>query len=130
MLSETACDAVESSFSVALDKKNLKFPKLQYKGAPHAAVIRRPSEEGPAACEPEDREFFDRMYAAAASEPPKRSKPKKPRQEEVRGNYARPTFVIKHRSRVDMQDFTESRDARMNAAIPKELIVEVLGNFY
>lgn len=32
MVNNTACDAVEANFDVKLDRKNLKFPKLQYKG--------------------------------------------------------------------------------------------------
>lgn len=130
MLNSTACDAVESNFDVTLDKKNLKFPKMQYKGAPHASVIRKPSQEGPLKREPGEQAMFDRIYAAAASasgkeEKTKSNKAKKAKKEECYGNYTRPNFVIKHRDCVDIQDFREARDAKINAAIPKELVVEV-----
>lgn len=32
MVNETAFDAIENNFDVKLDRKNMKFPKLQYKG--------------------------------------------------------------------------------------------------
>lgn len=130
MLNNTACDAVESNFRVSLDKKNLKFPKMQYKGAPHATIIRKPSQDGPLEREPEEQAFFDRIYGTAsnsvnATGKQKKNKAKKPRQEDVYANYTRPNYVIKHRDCVDMQDFREAKDAKMNAAIPNELIVEV-----
>ncbi|KAJ8935310.1 hypothetical protein NQ318_010375 [Aromia moschata] len=36
MVNTTALEAVETSFDVKLDKKNLRFPKLSYKGLAHA----------------------------------------------------------------------------------------------
>lgn len=130
MLNSTACDAVESNFGVSLDKKNLKFPKMQYKGAPHATVIRKPSEEGPLQREVDEQAMFDRIYSAASSSAvkveKKRSKAKKMKQQDdVYGSYTRPNFVIKHRDCVDMQDFREAKDAKIHAAIPKELVLEV-----
>lgn len=138
MLNSTACEAVESNFNVTLDKKNLKFPKMQYKGAPHATVIRKPSKDGPVEREAGEQEVFDRIYAAASSsssatsaasgnkqEKKKSSKKAKHEEVSVYGNYTRPNFLIKHRDCVDMQDFREAKDAKIHAATPRELVLEV-----
>ncbi|KAJ8977465.1 hypothetical protein NQ317_014552 [Molorchus minor] len=36
-----------------------------------------------------------------------------------------PKYAIKHRSHIDIQEFTDHKESKMNAAIPKELIVEI-----
>uniref|UniRef100_A0A182SAJ6 PIH1 domain-containing protein n=1 Tax=Anopheles maculatus TaxID=74869 RepID=A0A182SAJ6_9DIPT len=38
LLNDTSLDAVEKSFNVKLDRANLRFPKLQYKGTPSSSV--------------------------------------------------------------------------------------------
>ncbi|RZC41910.1 kintoun [Asbolus verrucosus] len=130
MLNATACEAVESNFDVKLDNRNLKFPKLQYKGMPHASVIRKPSEDFVAQkMEPSEKEFFDKIYAQAdanQSKFPKKTK-KSPRKSAAddKSSYTTPNYVIKHRSHVDIQEFVEDKQAKMHAAIPKELIVEI-----
>lgn len=129
MVNNAALEAVESSFDVTLDKKNLKFPKLTYKGVPRASVIRKPSVTKPVERLPEEKELFDKIYAQAPSV--NSSPTKKPKKSTRKNNvddksyYTTPKYVIKHRSHVDIQEFTEHRESKMNAAIPKELIVEV-----
>ncbi|XP_018561977.1 protein kintoun [Anoplophora glabripennis] len=129
MVNSAALDAVESSFDVSLDKKNLKFPKLSYKGVPRASVIRKPSETKPVERLPEEKEMFDKIYAqmpnvnSSPSKKPKKSSRKS--SVEDKSVYATPKYVIKHRSHVDIQEFTEHKESKMNAAIPKELIVEI-----
>lgn len=128
MLTTTACEAVESNFSVTLDKKNLKFPKMQYKGSPYATVIRKPSQDKPVERDPEDQALFEKIYANVSEKDAtqaKKSRVKKTKQDQVHANYTTPNFVVKHRSHVDIQEFTENRDAKMNVAIPKELVLEV-----
>lgn len=41
LVTDTAVDAVECSFNISLNKNNLKFPKLQYKGVPKMSIIRQ-----------------------------------------------------------------------------------------
>ena len=42
LLNTTAIDAIEKAFGVKLDRKNLKFPKLKYKGNFRPTVIKEP----------------------------------------------------------------------------------------
>lgn len=131
MVNNTACNAVESNFEVKLDKKNLKFPKLNYKGLPHAAMIRKQSAEKPREKSPEEQELLDKIFESIPkSEPPK--SPKKTRKTKKidvddinNSNYTTPKYIIKHRSNVELEEFTEHKHSKMNVAIPKELVIEV-----
>lgn len=124
MVNNTACDAIESNFNVKLDTKNLKFPKMQYKGMSHAAVIRKESKEKPQLSS-DEQEVMDKLYKTmpkVEKPSPKKSKPKKIDNE---SKYATPTYIIKHRSQVDLEEFTEHKTAKLHSATPKELIVEI-----
>ncbi|KAF2881948.1 hypothetical protein ILUMI_24221 [Ignelater luminosus] len=140
MVNNTACDAVESNFDVTLDKKNLKFPKLQYKGFPQPAVVRKPSTEKPPELSPEEKEIMDKFYAqAGAGEYPPKPQQKSPKKSRKPPNnkksskseddktsvYTTPKYVIKHRRHIEMEEFTEHKNCKINTAIPKELIIEV-----
>ncbi|CAH1153895.1 unnamed protein product [Phaedon cochleariae] len=123
-VNNTALDAIESSFGVILDKKNLKFPKLAYKGVPNASVIRKPSKQKPEHT-PEEKAFFDELFAKAPSNIPfPVKKDKKPKQDD-KSDYTRPNFVIKQRNYVDMQECVDHKEAKLNSTIPHELIVEI-----
>ncbi|KAJ8967666.1 hypothetical protein NQ314_002704 [Rhamnusium bicolor] len=133
MVNSTALEAVEANFDVKLDKKNLKFPKLTYKGIAHASVIRKPSESGPVEHSPEEQEIYDKIFAHANNikSSPTRKYKKSPRKNSEKNSaddkstYTVPVYSIKHRSHIDIQEFTGHREAKMNTAIPKELIVEI-----
>lgn len=130
MVNATSCNAIESNFNVKLDKKNLKFPKLNYKGMAHAAMIRTESNEKPREKSPEEQEMLDKIYASIPKQEPKspkRSKKsnKKYDVDDINSNYTTPQYVIKHRTHVDLEEFTEHRNSKMNSAIPKELVIEV-----
>nr|CAI5818729.1 unnamed protein product [Callosobruchus analis] len=129
MVNSTALDAVENNFDVKLDKKNLKFPKLSYKGMPHPSVIRSPSEKPPNHTA-EEKEFYDNLFSKA-NLPPVQS-PSKKQKKTIRKNstddkseYTTPKYIIKHRTHVDLQEFTEHKDAKLNTAIPKELVLVI-----
>lgn len=127
MINKTALDAVEENFDVKLDKKNLKFPKLKYKGMARPCVIRKPSATPPEPKSPEEQAILDKIFAEARHynlNTEKRKRKSKPKSDDT-SKYTTPKYVIKHRSHVDMQEFRESKDAKMHAAIPKELILEV-----
>nr|CAH7715100.1 unnamed protein product [Callosobruchus chinensis] len=129
MVNNTALDAVESNFEVKLDKKNLKFPKLSYKGMPHPSVIRTPSET-PLEHTSEEKEFYDNLFSKA-NLPPVQSPSKKQKKTinknstDDKSEYTTPKYIIKHRTHVDLQEFTEHRDAKLNSAIPKELVLVI-----
>lgn len=129
LVQDTACDSIESNFDVKLDRTNLKFPKLGYKGAECASVIRKPNKEPVPELSGDDKEVVDRLFANAPhsqkSPPKKPPPPKKFTQPPDNSKYASPKFVIKHRTHVELEDFTRHKTAKLNSAIPKELVVEV-----
>ncbi|XP_044753991.1 protein kintoun [Coccinella septempunctata] len=132
MVNNTACSAIETHFDVELDKNNLRFPKLKYKGMARASVIRKPSSEGPIERSPEEKEFYDKLYAQAdestqSYKVPKKSKRSKSNKNsrEPKSPYTTPKFLIKHRRHVEMEEFTQHKESKLNSTIPKELIVEV-----
>ncbi|GJQ85312.1 hypothetical protein Trydic_g12626 [Trypoxylus dichotomus] len=124
MVNNTACSAIEENFNTKLDVKNLKFPKMQYKGMAHAAVIRREAKEK-LQLSSEEQEIMDKVYKSmpkVEKQSPKKTKVKKVDND---SKYTAPTYVIKHRSLIDLEEFTEHKNAKLNSAIPKELVVEV-----
>ncbi|CAG9865023.1 unnamed protein product [Phyllotreta striolata] len=125
MVNRTALDAVEKNFDVTLDKKNLKYPKLSYKGVAHPSVIKKPCEKPERT--PEEKELFERLFPAETPDasPTKPKKPTRKTVDDEKSRYTTPQYLIKHRSHIEMEQFTEHKEAKMNAAIPKELIVEV-----
>ncbi|XP_076285629.1 PIH1 domain-containing protein Nop17-like [Lasioglossum baleicum] len=142
IVNNTAMDGVESNFQVKLDRKNLRFPKMNYKGVSQPTVIRKPSKE-PAKeqldMEPEIYQKLMADYDEKREQHTKRLEKKPQRvpppstyyQEKQECNrdstdkYATPKFSIKHQSSIELEDFSTSRDAKMNATVPKRLIVEV-----
>lgn len=44
LLLDTALNGIEQNFKVSLDKVNLKFPNIQFKGSVHPTILRRKSE--------------------------------------------------------------------------------------
>lgn len=131
MVNSTACDAIETHFDVELDKNNLRFPSLKYKGMARPSVIRKTSSEGPVQRTPEEKEFYDKLYAQADEStrsyklPKKNKKSKSVRNQNVKSSYTTPKFLIKHRRHVEMEEFTEHKESKLNTTIPKELVVEV-----
>lgn len=135
MLNNTALDAVEDNFHVQIDRKNLKFPKMKYKGSPTPSVIRKKIDNVPVMKEefsiPDDVYPY-RFPVEGTEEQAKDDKQNKRGNENKVGNtsstetpYTTPLFVIKHRQSIDIQDFSYDRDAKLNATVPKQLIIEV-----
>lgn len=129
MLNNTALEAIEKNFDVKLDKNNLKFPKLQFKGLAHASMIRKPSAKNSVMeqKEPLEQEFLDKLYAQVdqSMKPIKKSPRKNNQNHQEDTIYTTPKYLIKHRSHVDIQEFVDHKEAKINAAIPKELQIEI-----
>ncbi|ENN79153.1 protein kintoun [Dendroctonus ponderosae] len=127
MVNNVALEAVEHSFNVTLDKKNLKHPKMSFKGLQRASILRRPTSEKPTEKTPEEQALFDKIYSEIDSQRPKKTSTKSRSRRNSHENpiYTTPKYVIKHSTHIDMQDFTEHKNAKLNAAIPKQLIVEI-----
>lgn len=124
MVINTALKGVENTFSVKLDHRNIKLPKLKYKGVPNPSVIRRKSKT-PVNLAEEDLEFHKKFeYPTSVPETPRAPTVTTFGDEEVK-EYTTPHYLVKHRTDIDVQEFTENRHAKMNAAIPKELVIEI-----
>lgn len=123
-----------------LDRKNLKFPKINFKGMTHPTVIRKPSETPPTEPLDIEPEIYQKIMSSydesresqlkQTEEKPKRAPPattyyKDKQQKSVDEKYVTPKFSIKHQSDVEMEDFVLSRDAKMFAAIPKKLVITI-----
>ena len=114
-------DGVENNFKVKLDRKNVKFPKLSYKGVCHPTVIRKPSKEPPKEHIDIEPEIYQKLMSSYdqsreqqlkwAEEKPQRPLPSttyyKERLEEnedPNSKYVTPKFSIKHQSDVELED--------------------------
>lgn len=111
-------------FKVNLDRTNLKFPKLQFKGVARPTVIRKLAKNPPKeATEPHP---LDNIYPAkpSADAPEPKRLPLKTKPTE-KPEFTTPKYTIKHRRDVDLTEFTNELDSKLNLTVPRELIVEI-----
>ncbi|XP_037953295.1 protein kintoun [Teleopsis dalmanni] len=121
---DTALDAVEREFEVDLDRNNLKYPKLKYKGIARPTVIRKLAENAPPEnLEPHPLESIYPPKPTADSASPKVIKVQS--KSKLQTEFTTPKYVIKHRRDVDLTEFTDELDAKLNVTIPRELIIEI-----
>lgn len=124
LVTDTACDAVQTAFGVQLDLVNRKFPKIAFKGTARATIIRKKSENPPADIEPSP---IDKIYPPLKKEQqiPNTSKTEKLQTPDKCEQYKVPTYKIVHRRNVEYHEMTSELDSKMNLTVPKELIVTV-----
>uniref|UniRef100_A0A1A9WBB2 Protein kintoun n=1 Tax=Glossina brevipalpis TaxID=37001 RepID=A0A1A9WBB2_9MUSC len=125
-LVDTALDAVEREFKVKLDRVNLKFPKLQFKGIARPTVIRKLAKNPPP--ETADPHPLEDIYPAkptADAGIPKMLPLKNMSIKAKEPEHNVPKYSIKHRRDVDLSECTNELDAKLNITIPRELIVEI-----
>lgn len=133
LLNETAVGAVEESFHVTLDKVNLRFPKLSFKGAKHATVIRKKIED----FQVNTAEYIDIPNYPYPSleekyEPAKSSK-KHFKDDSNKTNslpkestkYTTPKYTLKHSNNLNIQDYTNDPMAKLSITIPTELVIVI-----
>lgn len=117
-----------------LDRINLKYPKLKFKGLSRPAVIRTLMKEvDPENAEPHPLEhIFPPKPTAEAVQPkviPLKELPKKSSEGGAGGKpapeYCVPRYTIKYRRGVDLSEYTNELDAKLNLTKPKELSVEI-----
>ncbi|XP_013869840.1 protein kintoun [Austrofundulus limnaeus] len=115
VVNNTAIDGIQKAFKVVLDKKHVREIKSEYKGTPQACVIRKPLPGYEAKETPEqpDPLAFPHPDAAKPSESGSSVQIQPP---------AEPSYTLKYRSVVDLQDYVGSRDS---APRPKEVVVVV-----
>ncbi|XP_017061449.1 protein kintoun [Drosophila ficusphila] len=124
-LIDTALDAVEREYQVSLDRTNLKFPKLDYKGIARPTVIRKLADN-PTAEQQEPHPLADmfptKKPAAEKVEP--RVLPMKAKPTPV-PEFTVPRYSIKHSHDVDLSEYTDELDAKLHVTVPRSLVVEI-----
>ncbi|XP_031641221.1 protein kintoun [Contarinia nasturtii] len=117
---ETAYDAVRTTFDLTLDSiKNLKFPKLNYKGSSTPVVIRKRSV-------PENgyrKSFIGKQNCQNIDD--NHDDQRQPMATVTIDEYTTPEYEIIHRRHIEMHEFTEELDAKLNITVPKELIIKI-----
>lgn len=129
LMIDTALDGILREFRARLDKKNLKFPKMKFKGVKQSTVIRTKTSEVP-------EDSAEMMIGDAkfpypyGDEPTVVTKEKKPtvkdghRHRKKTDEPSVPEFRIVHRGLIDLQNFTNARDSNPTTR-PKELVVYI-----
>jgi dynein assembly factor 2, axonemal len=118
---ETACDAVSQAFSVAIDKSNLKFPKMVFKGTPQPTLIRK---KRPGTMVPTEPSPLDKFYPPVQESQVRQHKNLTDDRIPV-AEYAVPKYQITHRRDMEYHELTEEMDAKLNVLHPKELVVTI-----
>lgn len=104
-------------------------------------MIRKPSKEPPKKELDIEPEIYQKLMASydesrkqfkCAEEIPKRCSPptkyynkKVDKTEDINSKYVTPKFSIKHQSDIELEDFSNNRNAKMNATVPKKLIINI-----
>ncbi|ALC40815.1 Nop17l [Drosophila busckii] len=123
-LIDTALDAVEREYGVHLDRANLKFPKLDYKGVSRPTVIRKLAKDPTA----EEREPHPLEHMYPKKPEPGAGKPKVlPMKTKLtpKPTFTVPNYSIKHSHDVDLSEYTDELDAKLQATVPRALVVEI-----
>ncbi|XP_054653660.1 protein kintoun isoform X2 [Dunckerocampus dactyliophorus] len=125
MVSSTAVKGIQDAFKVTLDENNMKELNTKYKGMPHPCVIRKPvpgfKPKDPAQDQPLAFPYPDEKPQTLSPDP-------KPRsfeiQREKNKEPTEPSYSVKYRSFIDLQDFRCSRDSAKSPR-PKEIIITI-----
>lgn len=122
LVNDTAIDAVQQAFNVKLDRTNLKFPKLSYKGLAKSAVIRKKLDNFDiTSIEPSP---IDSIYPPMPDESKSKPQVVEPCEKPV-DMYTIPKFKIVQRREIEFQEMTNDVDAKMNLTIPHQLTVTI-----
>ncbi|KAF5892254.1 protein kintoun, partial [Clarias magur] len=115
LVNRTATQGVEKTFKVTPDKAYKFLKKIQYKGVPQPAVVRKPIPGQPRNKEssmPIENPTFSLSSLTQSSVNQSPSLP------------IQPHYVVKYRSFVDLQDYRCSRDSAPSPR-PKEIIITI-----
>lgn len=124
MINSTAMDSITEKFSVTLDRVNIKVPKMEYKGTPIAAVIRKSTGEKKEVSDPIQAGAYPPTWKVPGQEEKTKKDPPKPSAPTPTPEFTTPTYKLIHRKNSDIKDFAhlvESTDATR----PDELVVEI-----
>lgn len=128
MVKDTAIQGIQSAFSVSLDRNNVKEIRAKCKGTPQTCVLRKPipGYQKPSG-QPDPLEFPYPDQRRRRAEPPESAMPTKscPQVRPVNSKAAtKPSYTLKYRSYVDIQDFRCSRDCAQSPR-PREIVVTI-----
>ena len=127
LVEDTATDGIQRQFKVKLDTKNIKYPKMEFKGTPTATVIR--TKKGDA--KPRDPDdivnkmpypYGDQDSSEKAKANAKNVLSNENSKKEEKST--EPKYTITHRSNLDMAEYRNAPDARPSTR-PKELVVKI-----
>jgi dynein assembly factor 2, axonemal len=120
---DTACDAVSQSFGVVIDKTNLKFPKMLFKGTPQPTLIRKTNGNAPV----DGPSPLDKIYPVVNVEngAEVRQGNNKVTDLQPPAEYTVPKYQVTHRRDVEYHELTDEMDAKLNVLTPKELVISI-----
>ncbi|XP_076463612.1 protein kintoun-like [Babylonia areolata] len=140
MVEDTALDGIEKQFGVCLDRKNIKKPKMQFKGVPSATVVRNRSSAGPQPSPDSSGILKDMPYPydnkttqekmkereelAKKNVNKDREKKAGNKTEGNKDDATHPKYTIVHRSQFDMQEYRNAPDAKTSTR-PCELVIKI-----
>lgn len=118
LVNDTAIDAVQQAFNVKLDRTNLKFPKISYKGSAKPTVIRKKIDN------------FDELEPSPIDSifppMPKDTIPTMMKPTEAPASeFTIPKYKIVQRRGVEFHEMINEIDAKLNLTIPSELVVTI-----
>jgi dynein assembly factor 2 len=120
LVNDTAIDAVQQSFSVELDRTNIKFPKVAYKGLAKPTVIRKKVDGFDTSSL--ESSPIDSIY------PPLKNISKATVVNESEApleKYTMPKYKVVQRRDIQFHEMTDELDAKVNLVIPQELVVTI-----
>lgn len=152
MIEDLALDGIRKQFDVDPDTKNVKYPKMKYKGTPTPTVIRSRLPDGSPSVNKEASDImskfpypyddmtsaekakqraeeYTRKHSTKKTVTEKKNETKKQeddkQESEADSGFAVPKYTITHRSEVDYQDYAMDPDIRRKSTHPKALVVEI-----
>ncbi|KAF6206793.1 hypothetical protein GE061_018029 [Apolygus lucorum] len=120
LVNDTAMTAVEDGDKVKLDRRNARVVKSTFVGGKFPCLLRKKSE----------MEKRSDVWEMPGYPYPPIEKDVAPVVKEITdrkedGRYTTPNHVIKERKGSDISEYRMSKDAKMMAAIPEELVIEI-----
>ena len=110
----TALDGIENEFGVKVERNKLKYPKLSYKGAPSASVIRKPGgQEKKDSIEQIETDPIQNLLSSTRPV----DKPTPVRDPTL------PLYTLKYRGYFDIQDYT--LEPHQTKGRPKEIVISI-----
>lgn len=125
MVEDTALQMVERNNGVSLDRANVKYPNIPFKGLARSLVIRNPIRDYQPPSDGQDAAELPGCPYQPPVQRPVQHHDLGPLKQNTSPPFTVPKYTIKYRSDVDIQEHAYNMHCKMNAVIPKELIVEI-----